>query len=1117
MVKRLLARLRLVWVSLALLAGHAGCHRDSASSITGSSSALTGNITISGTITDAAGLPLGGVTVHLDGSKQATVLENNGSYAFTGLLSGSYSVRPTMNGCSFIPDVVNLNNLTASRTQNFGGAGASCGGAASVNTGATTGALTISGHVRDSSGRPVVGAQLNLDGATRAIRFSDFTGGFTFHVDRGSFTLVATTSTGCPLTPAGIVGFNNITTNKTQDFVGSGAACTTSSPIEVTATGQKMLLRTAGDVVGEVTARLETFADQATAVARLQAIAGQPPTGASRSVTIAGLPAVERQVSLQIAGGLDPDEGLPAAERFTFLTTSIAFNGTVVRFERHDPGTIAPVTANAFFAAARNFSPEELAGLHGALPAPTVAGTHFAFASPPPLAPQLGAALIDANRGEVAIAAADSTNHVVYGVNAGAPLVSIDGGRTTQVATVNRSNNGQGDPGAGVGPADAQGNQTFYYSELSSDITATDPGTGKSFGVKRVNVFASTDGGLTFNQLPGSPRDCTIPVDGHLPCSIPDQPQMAVDRVAPAAGGGDILYMAWRQFDLASHFQAVYVNCSRDGGNSWGASPLSMTIPEGGDMPRLAVGPKGSVLLAFSGGTDDQHYGVWVQKFARCDSQSQLQPIGASVPVVTPLGSIPEVPGVNRTPGAAPYGVAFDDTDPNEKRVFVMAIDETSQNNALRASDGVPALANDDIRLAESIDGGANWKTSSSLVNRTSTGHRFLPWMCMSKGVGYITWYDRRDATLASTDLTSYYFASFADPTNSGTPTLGAEVNVSGGTAFDDPQCLSGFQLIGVSNPDIETLCTDLPPLPTLVAAGECVGPCQSGGGTCAAEGCDFRAGAPACNRTGYSCGVGTGATIPVYGDYNGAACAGGQLFMAWTTSVPPAGAACALQGGTCAADTDCCNPALQCLSGICQPPSSTSCTANNATCARNFDCCSGNCVGNVCHATVGIFASSTDTETVMTCATSAVPDKTFSTQFSFDTGISSPVGANYGQTACRDQYLVEIDLTQSLQGRDFFVSGGWSITLPQQPCNEQATMSVFAFDGNAWQLWDVVGYVGQPQGSLCHAQAISHTNPGSVGLGGTNIPASKGFKRIRIAEIALQGGAKIPVSGAGD
>src|SRR3569832_2596823 len=107
MVKRLLARLRVVGVARALLAGHAGCHRDSASTITGSSSALTGNITISGTITDAAGLPLQGVTVHLDGSKQATVLENNGSYAFTGLHSGSNSVRPTMNGCSFLPDVVN--------------------------------------------------------------------------------------------------------------------------------------------------------------------------------------------------------------------------------------------------------------------------------------------------------------------------------------------------------------------------------------------------------------------------------------------------------------------------------------------------------------------------------------------------------------------------------------------------------------------------------------------------------------------------------------------------------------------------------------------------------------------------------------------------------------------------------------------------------------------------------------------------------------------------------------------------------------------------------------------------------------------------------------------------
>src|SRR5262245_26550639 len=74
--------------------------------------ALTGPITISGAITGGDGLPVSGVTVHLDGSRQAVaVTAASGTYSFSGLFPASYSVRPTLAGCSFAPDVVNLNNL----------------------------------------------------------------------------------------------------------------------------------------------------------------------------------------------------------------------------------------------------------------------------------------------------------------------------------------------------------------------------------------------------------------------------------------------------------------------------------------------------------------------------------------------------------------------------------------------------------------------------------------------------------------------------------------------------------------------------------------------------------------------------------------------------------------------------------------------------------------------------------------------------------------------------------------------------------------------------------------------------------------------------------------------
>src|SRR5262245_10806565 len=93
--------------------------------------ALAGNV-ISGRVT-AHGVCIPGFAVTLAGSKSmATTSDWNGNYAFYGLSNGSYSVRPTKTSCAFTPDVVNLNNLTTSVTQNFSASGSSCNSNAST-------------------------------------------------------------------------------------------------------------------------------------------------------------------------------------------------------------------------------------------------------------------------------------------------------------------------------------------------------------------------------------------------------------------------------------------------------------------------------------------------------------------------------------------------------------------------------------------------------------------------------------------------------------------------------------------------------------------------------------------------------------------------------------------------------------------------------------------------------------------------------------------------------------------------------------------------------------------------------------------------------------------------
>jgi hypothetical protein len=86
-----------------------------------------GAITISGYVTSMQGAPVAGIMVTMAGSREGRIVtDGSGYYAFSGLTPGSYSIRPTGGGCAFAPDVVNLNNLVRSVTQNIVVSG--CGG-----------------------------------------------------------------------------------------------------------------------------------------------------------------------------------------------------------------------------------------------------------------------------------------------------------------------------------------------------------------------------------------------------------------------------------------------------------------------------------------------------------------------------------------------------------------------------------------------------------------------------------------------------------------------------------------------------------------------------------------------------------------------------------------------------------------------------------------------------------------------------------------------------------------------------------------------------------------------------------------------------------------------------
>ncbi len=185
-----------------------------------------GLITLSGVVADSQS-PQAGITITLSGSQQGQVVTDfSGSYRFT-VPPGSYSLtargttnffQPPFQSCLTItPDVVNLNDLTASTTVNFFGAGnnAIINCAPAEATGATSGSLTLSGKVT-SEGAPVPGVLVTLAGSTQGTRITDETGSYKFSVNPGSYSLQPSET--CSSFSPGVSNLNNVRTSRTQNF-----------------------------------------------------------------------------------------------------------------------------------------------------------------------------------------------------------------------------------------------------------------------------------------------------------------------------------------------------------------------------------------------------------------------------------------------------------------------------------------------------------------------------------------------------------------------------------------------------------------------------------------------------------------------------------------------------------------------------------------------------------------------------------------------------------------------------------------------------------------------------------------------------------------------------------
>ncbi len=927
-------------------------------------SAVSAGLTVSGRVVDANGLGRAGVTVTLAGSTWSPVqTDANGEYRFTGLAAGSYSVRPTASGCSFGPDVVNLNNLSQSSVQDFAGWGPNCGGDPKLNSGAMSGPLTIRGRVLDTNGNAVIGAKIQLNGATQAVRFTDFAGGYAFHVSDGSYSLNAAAA--CSLTP-GNVNINNLSADQTQNFQVTGTGCATGVSSDINATGRVLSVRKNGQLVSRTHVNVSNEVTSAGALVRLEQIASE--ASGTVHLTIAGYPAVQRVAQLR-GTKIVLEEGFNVPH-YLDVTTAIAIDSKVVRFSSSVPLNATSETLGLFLASGRNFEPAHIALFTSAPPVPR-ATTAFPAVPVQALPVALSPAGVSQVNGEVAIAASDTSSAMVIGTSDG-PRFSLDAGTTVnQSAWSSLPTTGgvpfssAGDPEVAVGAPDAAGLQTFYWAQLSivAGAVAPNPPT------VALALFQTANNGQTF-----SPAATAYPVDCSAPgsvCVVPDQEMLAADRrnrAVDANGNSfDQLYLAWRDFGVALPNGAIprstAVACSADGGATWNINRQAL-VSSNGDFPRISVAADGSFLVAYGIFGANKAYDLMVHKFSSCAAGFQPQP-GFPIKVAT-ANNTADMSGMARQPQAN-YSITGSS---NANTLFVAYAAESSPGN-------------DDVLVARSLDGGLTWPTTT-VMNTVSAGHRYFPSICSTGNTAHVSWFDRRAGTApgASNDLTAYYRSTLLNDGAS----VGDEFNVTG-AGFEDPQCLTGFPGgRGSSTKDAEALCTNLPNV--LYGNGQCEGACAAGAtapcGSLAK--CDFRAGAASC-PAGETCNIPMDSIsrgVPKYGDYAITDCAQGRVFMAWGSGTAPAGA-CQVRGEACSAAADCCSG--NCSGGVCSQFSWSVCSANDATCTVDSNCCSGSCQGGRCFPQVQVYTQSTsctgDVPSDLTCQISGPEEEELNVDFS--------------------------------------------------------------------------------------------------------------------------------------
>jgi hypothetical protein len=451
------------------------------------------------------------------------------------------------------------------------------------------------------------------------------------------------------------------------------------------------------------------------------------------------------------------------------------------------------------------------------------------------------------SNGELEIAASNDGADIVM-VKQSSWLTSNDGGQTFPFSGSLPVQDGDSSIAFGK-------SGSFYHSALGcfgSSCAAVCPAKSNC-----AEIAVSTTNGRTFGALINA---AVCPNSGGGACNI-DQDHIGADRFNTTAGGQDRVYMAFRQC-LGGCGSDSRITCSLDSGATWAPQ---LSLEGGADFPRVAVGSDGSFYVVYQVGGN-----FHLDKYNACSTNAAVmtRAAGGFPKPVSAFKTVPDCEVASGFPGLDRCN------DGNLLSSPTVAVDDTNANHVYvawatnKATGPNPGLGNENVLVADSIDGGVTWGAAGHTpvtVNSTATnGRRIMPWVCPSGGKAFVTWYDRRSATAANNDLQDYFAAS---------------AGLSGGNlvASNDE-----FRISTAT----DATCTTWPAGPRNTFDSENCSVQPQNAGNCSvttAIRCDFAGGDGTQCPMGETCQTGNGAVK--YGDYNGNYCVLGRLYTVFASS----------------------------------------------------------------------------------------------------------------------------------------------------------------------------------------------------------------------------------------